>query len=396
MKHSQNLSILFAFICLAIAPAAFADRLLLLGDRTVEGTVLQTNGDNIVLLTDYGTLTYSRGLVKEIIVEQTKKAKQSASGRFPDSRNIILLLNRQPWASNLKQIPATVIDKGILKNVPYISFRCGSNYEVNIYGDLDHPAGIEAGVYHDLVNDPSAKANCITLIQDLLTHIDDRAVVGSLNTDKDLKTQDSLTFEITPPEGEDAYGGWWISVYSEPSLNFARASDQEMNQISTPKSQPITATNITGWTVEDLKLARPSSRYPTTITFTDTSGQIVTNAQVVRVNDGVSLIWRDGVSGGLLKLADLSEALRKQFGYDPAKAAAADEADRQKKEESAQAYVAAQQAAIANAQEQSVSDSYGGGSAYGGYSGGGRVYVSGYTRSNGTYVAPYTRSYPRR
>ena len=140
--------------------------------------------------------------------------------------------------SSLTQIPATVIDTGVFKNVPYVSLRCGDDYEVNIYGDLDDPAAIEAGVYRKLLGDKDAKQNCLNFIMGLLKQSADKEVVRSLNLDKDIKERSGVSFEITPPDGEDAYLGWWISVYSEEKLNRSRASDEEMSSLTVSKTAP--------------------------------------------------------------------------------------------------------------------------------------------------------------
>jgi hypothetical protein len=78
----------------------------------------------------------------------------------------------------------------------------------------------------------------------------------------------------------------------------------------------------------------PASPTPNpTITFTNKSGMLITDAEVVRTNDGVSLVWEKdgGASGGVVRLEDLPPALRDRFGYDPAKTAAADELERQRR-----------------------------------------------------------------
>jgi hypothetical protein len=115
------------------APLALADTLVFSSGRTVNGTVLQTNENNILLLNDYGALNYSRSIIKEVRIERAEDLYVASTNRFPSSKQALLLLSRRPWASNLKQIPATVIDKGILRNVPYISFRCGGDYEAKPY-----------------------------------------------------------------------------------------------------------------------------------------------------------------------------------------------------------------------------------------------------------------------
>jgi hypothetical protein len=386
----------FLLIHVLCGSTGFSDTLILQSGRTVKGTVLQRTGGEILLLTDFGTLHFSESSMKEVRIDQAEAGDQSSTNRLPAFRNTILQLNKQPWASNLAQIPATVIDKGILSNVPYLSFRCGDDYEVNIYGDPDHPAGIEAGIYRKLLTDQSAKSNCLQFVSALLGSAD-RATLLSLNLTKDEKSRDGLTFEITPPEAEDSYQGWWISVYSTELLKRARASDEEMKQISTTKdgASKIGPGSEPGWTPNELKLARPSESI--FISFTTPSGDSVTNAQVVRVNEGVSLIWRDGVNGGTVKLADLPEDLRTRFGYDPTLTAAAEAASKQQlaRQQSAAQLSADQAAKSVIPSQPTPTASYDTVSA-GSSSGGGRVYVRGYTRKNGTYVAPYTRRAPHR
>ncbi len=48
--------------------------------------------------------------------------------------------------------------------------------------------------------------------------------------------RDGLTLEITPPTAEDAYQGWWVSVYNRRMLDAQRASDKEMAAITVSKS----------------------------------------------------------------------------------------------------------------------------------------------------------------
>jgi hypothetical protein len=380
-------------LCQLCCGAAIADSLVL-QTRTVSGTVLQTNGDSVLLLTDYGTLNYSLGIIKEIKIDRAEAVEFASTGRLPDSRSLVLFLSRQSWAQNLKQIPATVIDKGSLRNVPYNSYRCSDAYEVNVYGEPNDPAGIEAGVDGKLVGDQQARRNCLSLVRGILSRSADKETLDSLKLEQDLKTNDGFTFEITPPTAEDSYGGWWVSVYSEQKLNLSRASESELKNISVTKLDAIKDTSDAGWSAEELKLARKPA--PTLISFTTDDGRFIEDAEVVHVNEGVSLIWRKGASGGTVKLANLPESLRRRFGYDPAKTASAEEADKAKKRQTAAEIQAAQSAqAIQPSSSVAYSSSYasGGGGGSSAYSGGGsgRVYVHSYQRRDGTYVSGYTR-----
>jgi hypothetical protein len=221
----------------------------------------------------------------------------------------------------------------------------------------------------------------------------DRSAVWLLNQQADLKKQNDLTFEITPPTAEDAYMGWWVSVYSEKLLNSARASEQELQQITTPKVGGNQSADPSAWSAADIKLARGTAK--NLITFTTKSGELIKDAKVVSVWDGVSLIWTKDASGGVVRLEDLPEDLRRQFGYDPEKTKAADKADAEKKANDQQrAQALANSYAQTSEPSQLYSSSYDPGSPGGESSGGGRVFVHGYTRSNGTYVHSYTRSAP--
>ncbi len=56
-----------------------------------------------------------------------------------------------PWGKGQKQIPSTVIDAGVLRDIPYLSYRAGS-YEVNVYGDPAAPACFEIGIHKELLH----------------------------------------------------------------------------------------------------------------------------------------------------------------------------------------------------------------------------------------------------
>jgi hypothetical protein len=258
-------------------------------------------------------------------------------------------------------------------------------------GSASHPAGIEIGIYRKLLENPGAKTNCLKFISDVLNDAADKNFVWSLNLKTDCKLRDDLTFEITQPSEPDAYNGWWVSVYLERQLKLAQASDAEMKQISVSKADATN--NQSGWSANDLKAARPSA--PKTISFVSKSGTVITNAEVVRVIDGVSLIYRTGpTSSGMVRLQDLPEDLRNQFGYDPAKTAAADALTAQQRANWQQQVLAAQQAQAQQAQNAAYSTADPVSGYYsGGYSsGGGSVYVHGYTRRDGTYVQGHYRS----
>ena len=151
-----------------------------------------------------------------------------------------------------------MIDKGVLKHVPYQSFRAG-DYEFNVYGDPDHPACLEIGVGKTLLKSTSAKERCLNFMTTLLKDPGDRVLLKSLKTTEDIKKRGSLTFEVTPETAVDAYGWWWVSVYDTVVLDKSRASPQELASITTPSKPPQSSgsASSSSWSPQQLALARP-------------------------------------------------------------------------------------------------------------------------------------------
>jgi hypothetical protein len=237
--------------------ATFADSLIFRKGEPMTGVVLQTNDEQVLLLTDVGTMRFALASLKAIKFDQVEAVELKATNRIPTFKTLLTLLNRQPWATNLEQIPATVIDNGMFRYVPYLSFRCADDYEVNVYGDLSQPAGIEVGTYRKLLTDFNAKTNCLKLVTAALGQTADKEIISSLNLEKDQKVSAGLTLEITPPTDPDAYNGWWISVYDEAKINKARASEDEMKRISVSKQELARQAQVIGsWTKEEAQKAR--------------------------------------------------------------------------------------------------------------------------------------------
>ena len=249
--------------------------IVILGNGTViTGNVLEKDSDGVLIQMDYGTFRYPSSFVKDVRKEQHLTTTESPeTNRIPNWAKIISVLVTNGWQHELKQIPATVIDNGVLKDVPYISFRCNSGgYEINIYGDLDNPAGVEIGVVNYLVKNDDAKSNCVNFIESILTSDADRKIVRMLTLkSKDMEKRDGMTFETTLPDEADAYGGWWMSVYDDSALAKARASGAELLAITQPrippKPQPAVAMpqpavttpgSVSLWSADDLSYARPS------------------------------------------------------------------------------------------------------------------------------------------
>ena len=225
-----------ALVCVALACNARADSVSFTSGRVADCTVLQETADHVAILYGSSVIRVQRAMIVSVDRQTQPSTSSAASGRIPDFRTVAARLGLAAWAADLHQIPATVIDRGNLRNVPYKSLRAGGDYEINVYGDPDSPAGFEVGVYRGLLDDPQAKKNCRELVASLLGDPQDAAAVRGLREEQDLVVRDGLTLEITPPTADDAYRGWWVSVYDRRMLDAQRASDKEMASITVSKS----------------------------------------------------------------------------------------------------------------------------------------------------------------
>ena len=216
------------------ATAALADTITLNRGGTVEGVVVKETDKGVLVCLKHGMIGLEKTEIKSI-----KKGKRDnekdGTARLSGWQKCIDVAVHQDWGGSLRQIPATVIDQGDFKYIPYSSFSSGK-YELNVYGDPELPAGIEIGVKNSLIESAVAKRNCLDFMVAVVREPKDKDVLKSLSLDKDRKERDGMTFEVTPETAEDAYGGWWVSVYDARALDATRATEKELKDITVPRN----------------------------------------------------------------------------------------------------------------------------------------------------------------
>lgn len=263
-------------VSIFIAVTLSAETIVLKNGDVVEGTIILRDEKQVVVSGESGVSHYAVTSIAKIQENgHTVKLDDATAPsvfRLPTLTATLATLNKQTWVSGVEQIPATVIDKGFMRNVPYVSYRIGKDYELNVYGDLDNPACIEIGVYRSLLENEDAKTNCLNFISALLPTQEFQAAIHNLNHKKDLAAVSGLTLEITPPETEDSYGGWWMSVYSESALNASRASAKEIARISVPTSNSTNSNSSRNseWSQNQLDLSRRIKTASTNVESTPT------------------------------------------------------------------------------------------------------------------------------
>ena len=219
-------------------PSLRADVVVLQSGAVITGTILQQDGNGVLLQMEYGTFRYPLNLVREVRKEAAAARHVSNNGQvIPDWAQIVSVLANNPWADSLQQVPAPVISYSLFKNIPYISFRCAAGgYEINIYGDLNNPAAIQVGAMAYLHDDAAAKSNCVNFVCSVLASADARKMVRALDfTRKEVLQSGGMTGETILPGEWGSYGGWWVLVYNQNLLASAQASEAEMLALTQPR-----------------------------------------------------------------------------------------------------------------------------------------------------------------
>ena len=237
------------------------DTLVLKGGRTVRGLIVKNSADSVTLQEEFQETTYPKsGIVRirdeaDIGVLFTDIHRH---GDLPSWRVIANDLRMHDEITSFEEIPATAITVGEFRNVPYKSFRVNRNIELNIYGDPNDPCGLELGIYGVRKHSARLQGVLRAYLAGFLTSRKELAALYSLNFKKSKAQAGEMTFEVTPPDAEDAFNAWWLSIYNLKDLDAIRLSDREYAKLTLPADQVINRRGgviSNAWTPEDLDLS---------------------------------------------------------------------------------------------------------------------------------------------
>lgn len=262
----MKLSISLLVVATAMTLSANADRIKLTSGREMQGVAERQEDGSVKIRTKGGTVSLPADAVSSI-----EKTPESAVAQLPKWDDFMAAVVATKWGMDARQIPATVIDNGVMKYVPYMSYQAG-NYEINIYGDAENPACVEVGIRNDLLKSDVAKDNCLAYMSAILKNDKLRSVIKNLNKAKDTQEVDGITLEVTPESDPDAYGGWWVSAYSIRQLDASRATAEELAKITVKRNSLAIANSekanasanlkdsvSRAWTADDLGRARTTT-----------------------------------------------------------------------------------------------------------------------------------------
>lgn len=221
----------------SLRPADAPDTVRLNDGTVLRGLILQNTPDTVLIQTANGEASLPKEYISRIDDAPNGEAIfASIMGRdeLPPWRSVVHDLRTHDAIRSFEQIPPTSIDNGLLRNVPYLSFRVNGRSELNIYGDHNNPAAIEFGIYGARnVTDETRQ-----LFREFIAgHLHSREQIRalySLSPDKRDARAGKLAFRLIRPGDPDSYGGTWIVVYRPDRLERARLPDKAYAEITRP------------------------------------------------------------------------------------------------------------------------------------------------------------------
>ncbi len=221
---------LLVVLLLAFAPASRAmDEIMLKSGTRVSGTILGQSKDRVIMRVGQGNAIYSKKAIWRIYEDITDKPADPhvlKRDEIPPWWIPLSDFYHEDWVNSLKAIPAGPIAEAPFHNVPYVSFRANTIYEMNIYGNPNDPAALEIGYYGNMwFHSGDAQKRCRQFLASYLTGLNQLQAIYRLNATGGRETVSGLTIEITPRSAPGSYGGWWITVWNPAKLDAVRSKD---------------------------------------------------------------------------------------------------------------------------------------------------------------------------
>lgn len=234
------------------------DTLLLKDGRTVRGLIVKNTASAVTLQEEFEENVYPKSEIVRIRDEADVAAvftEMLDRGDLPSWRVIANDLRLNDAIKTVVEIPATAIDNGIFKNVPYKSFRVNDYIELNIYGDPNDPAAVEMGIYGKHSGNREAREILRSYLSGFLTTRAEVAALYGIGLDDGLARAGKLTFRVSPKTAPDSYGAWWIAIYNEKDLEATRLGEAQYAKLTRPFHEVVDKRGLVmanGWTDRDL------------------------------------------------------------------------------------------------------------------------------------------------
>ena len=234
------------------------DSIVLKDGHTIHGLIIKNSVDSILMQEEFGEKTYPKSEIVRVLDEPdtgTYFTELISRGTLPSWRVMANDLRTHDQIKSVVEVPATTVTVGNFRNVPYLSFLVNRDIELNIYGDPNHPAGVELGIYGSRKNDVKLQKVLRGYFAGFLGSREEVAALYKIGLKEGKAKAGTLTFEVTPPTAPDSEGAWWVSIYNLKALDSVRLPDAKYAALTKPPSEVVDSRGrviATGWTSKDL------------------------------------------------------------------------------------------------------------------------------------------------
>lgn len=213
------------------------DRLEMEDGSSIPCLILRNSAKSVLIQTKTGEIEVPKDEIRRIYDapdDDVFFADVVPRGELPSWRSIVHDMRTHDGVKSFEQIPATAINSGLLRNIPYMSFRVNSLSELNVYGPQDNPVAIEFGVY---AGRKLSKKRRQIFKEFIAGHLDTREEIGALyrlNPNNRKEQGGKLSFRLIGPDEPDGYGGWWLVVYRPDRIEKARVNEAAYAKVTMP------------------------------------------------------------------------------------------------------------------------------------------------------------------
>lgn len=243
------------------------DTLVLKDGTRLKGLIVDNKSDSVTIQRSHNEITVPKSKIVRILDESDDVSyftEMQRKGSLPPWRMIVNDLRLHDKIKKFEQIPATVIDVGEFKNVPYQSFRINGDVELNIYGDPDDPAAVEIGVYGSRKNDRKLHAMLRQYLAGYLTSREEIKALYSIPPETGgAADAGDVRLWIMLPDHPEAFDGWWVGISNPKHLDKIRLSDAEYERLVRPADEVFDKEGnvlTSAWREEEVSLSRRVSQ----------------------------------------------------------------------------------------------------------------------------------------
>lgn len=223
-------------LCAQAGPMS-PDTVTLKNGTVLRGLILKNSANELIIQTRDGEARLPKDYIRRIDdAPDDGVIYEDLVGRdeLPSWRAIVHDLRTHDSVRSFEQIPPTRIDSGLLRNIPYLSFRINERAELNVFGDPHDPVAVEFGFFGTRGSKNHKRRIFGEFIAGHLHSREQIAALYSLGPDRRDARAGNLGFRLIKKPDPDSYGGTWLVVYRPDRMESARLPDPAYAALTRP------------------------------------------------------------------------------------------------------------------------------------------------------------------